>query len=234
MLEQQQAQLVNGLHQLYRRIHTGQGWSGSPLQDSGSGHPLTHEILARLGALESDGRGDVESFEEDFNIMQQKLIEDGSDFAQRHDSGDSDSEHGQSPAAFLEPLSLKPTFFSEPFPLNQLPPTPPTHSPYPYPDRSGLPKPLSNASPRTRALQAHHRMNMDPAALRHQSWGPPPVNYDENTDFGHQLELPTLGHSIAGDFNRQSMAMNSMSPRGPMPDWNEEDFGAFLNPTIMI
>lgn len=53
-------------------------------------------------------------------------------------------------------------------------------------------------------------------------------------DFAQQVGLPTMYQGIAGDFNRHLMAMNTMSPRVAIPDWNEEDFSAFLNPTTMV
>ncbi|KAF2011863.1 hypothetical protein BU24DRAFT_396490 [Aaosphaeria arxii CBS 175.79] len=48
ILEQQQAQLVAGLRELYSRLQCGQGWPGPPLSKAESGHPLTHDILDRL------------------------------------------------------------------------------------------------------------------------------------------------------------------------------------------
>ena len=74
MLEQQQAQLVAGLEQTYRRLLAANMWPGAALQES-NGHPLVHDILARLNVLESDqdGSNDVEIFEEDCEKPQQRL-----------------------------------------------------------------------------------------------------------------------------------------------------------------
>ncbi|KAJ6006950.1 hypothetical protein N7451_004894 [Penicillium sp. IBT 35674x] len=51
MLEQQQAWLVHGLRELYRRVTTGEAWPGDLLKPESNGHPLTHDLLTRLGAL---------------------------------------------------------------------------------------------------------------------------------------------------------------------------------------
>ena len=65
MLEQQQAQIVAGMRELYRRLRTGEGWPGAWLEEfqisdntgsinvskSNTSHPLTHDILERLNLL---------------------------------------------------------------------------------------------------------------------------------------------------------------------------------------
>mgnify|MGYP001186182659 CR=1 FL=1 len=75
MLEQQQAQLVAGLQETYRRLVDANVWPGKPLSEA-SGQPLTHDILARLDLLEpkNDGSGEHEHFEEDCQKLQQRLI----------------------------------------------------------------------------------------------------------------------------------------------------------------
>ena len=70
MLEQQQTWLVHGLQEMYRRACEGEGWPGEPLRCEPNGHPLTHDLLTRLGAL--DHTKD-ERFEENPEIMQQEL-----------------------------------------------------------------------------------------------------------------------------------------------------------------
>ena len=94
MLEQQQGQLVAGLQEMYRRLQTAQGWNGPDLPEA-TGHPLTHDILAALDLLESkhDDSGEFETFEEDFDTLQSKLVASGASFTQRRGSFSSDSEH---------------------------------------------------------------------------------------------------------------------------------------------
>ncbi|RAH70998.1 Zn(II)2Cys6 transcription factor domain-containing protein [Aspergillus aculeatinus CBS 121060] len=116
MLEQQQAWLVHGLQELYRRATEGEGWPGEPLQCEPNGHPLTHDLLTRLGALDQT-KG--ERFEENTEAMQQELWTQNAGHMQRQDSSDGSSDSAQSPTV--------PTRFSDPF-AHQMPPTPTTFS----------------------------------------------------------------------------------------------------------
>jgi hypothetical protein len=94
MLERQQTQLVTALQELYRRAVAGQEWDGPPLDDGGTGKPLTHDILDHLGLLH-DRAGPVAGFDESFEAMQQRLIDDGADPMPRRSSPDSDNEQSQ-------------------------------------------------------------------------------------------------------------------------------------------
>ncbi|KAF9887147.1 hypothetical protein FE257_010522 [Aspergillus nanangensis] len=117
MLEQQQTWLVYGLQELYRRANDGEGWPGEPLKCESNGHPLTHDLLTRLGALDQN-KG--ERFEENTEMMQQELWKQNAGHMQRQDSSDGSSESAHSP--------IVSTRFSDPF-AQQLPPTPPNFSP---------------------------------------------------------------------------------------------------------
>nr|POF21717.1 fluconazole resistance protein 1 [Quercus suber] len=97
MLEQQQGQLVSALQEMYRRANAGQRWTGPVLQEV-SGQPLTHDILAALNLLEvkHDGTGKVDTFEEDYDKLQSRLLADGAGYMQqRRGSLSSESEHSQ-------------------------------------------------------------------------------------------------------------------------------------------
>lgn len=116
MLEQQQTWLVHGLQELYRRTFEGEGWPGDRLKPEPNGHPLTHDLLTRLGALDHT-KG--EHFEENHEVMQQELWRHG---MQRQESSDGSSESAQSP--------VRSRFSSDAFSQTQtMPPTPPTYSP---------------------------------------------------------------------------------------------------------
>ncbi|THC91420.1 hypothetical protein EYZ11_009111 [Aspergillus tanneri] len=117
MLEQQQAWLVYGLQELYRRSSEGEGWPGEPLKCEPNGHPLTHDLLTRLGALDQH-KG--EHFEESPEMMQQELWKQNAGHMQRQDSSDGSSETAHSPVV--------PSRFSDAF-SRQVPPTPPNFSP---------------------------------------------------------------------------------------------------------
>ena len=149
MLETQQAQLVSGLQELYRRVQSGEGWPGTPLKESKKGSPLTHEILDRLGSLKQDGHTD-EYFEENLELLQRKLLADGAGFT-RGMSFDTASDIDQSPI-FEQVSHPKASHFSNPWTMNHLPPTPPTNSPRPSlvksssPLKSQIPTPVSQFS----------------------------------------------------------------------------------------
>lgn len=236
LLEQQQAQLVGGLQELYRRTVTGHGWPGLPLQDSGNGHPLTHDILERLGVLETEGSGESDSFEEDLELMQQRLLEGGSGFARRQDPSDSESEHTPTPNPFFEPCASTGALFHETFPMRQMPPTPPLHSPYHASNRpTSLMQPLDHSVSHLQLAPGNGHASMNPAILQQQSWCSSPAAYMENMEYTTQVESPPVCHGMsAADLHRPWLAMNAISPRAAMADWTEEDFNAFLNPSIMV
>ncbi|KAF3399822.1 Fluconazole resistance protein 1 [Penicillium rolfsii] len=121
MLEQQQAWLVHGLQELYRRSTEGEAWPGGPLKPSPNGHPLTHDLLTRLGTLD---HSKSERFEENPEVIQQELWCNGIT-SQDSTNGSNDSPHS--------PITRS-RFSSDPFSshsqqTNGLPPTSPTYSP---------------------------------------------------------------------------------------------------------
>lgn len=110
MLEQQQAQLVAGLRELYRRLNDGESWPGAPLAEQQGGHPLTHDILERLDLLQpKDGSTQYEPFEEDFTRMEKRLRDEeeaqaGPALKRRGSIGsDSDNAHASSPSSHGSP-----------------------------------------------------------------------------------------------------------------------------------
>lgn len=114
MIQQQQIWLVHGLRELYRRTTEGEGWPGECLKTEPNGHPLTHDILTRLGALD---RTKGERFEDSPDAMQQELCRKS---IWRQESSDG-AESSQSPVA-------RSGFFSDAFTQTQtLPPPPPTY-----------------------------------------------------------------------------------------------------------
>lgn len=92
MLEQQQGQLVTGLQETYRRLIEANLWPGAPLSES-EGHPLTHDILARLNIISQKADTD-DMFEEDCEKLQQRLLSQGAPYMARRGSVSSESEHG--------------------------------------------------------------------------------------------------------------------------------------------
>lgn len=232
MLESQQAQLVAGLQELYKRVQNGQGWTGAALKETSSGSPLTHDILERLGALKQDGNTH-DTFEEDLNTLQQRLIADGAGFMQRQPSHDS---HSHTDSSAPSPISYEPVVhhrpnFSNPFNLNQLPPTPPNQSPYPQNAR---------AVPPTKSHTYPHATNMHSNL---SSWTTPVPEFDDSMDFMTQFESPMVdpSSSTSVDLSSFSPAMfqdqmmpAAINPCLTMKDWpSQEDFQRYFNPTML-
>jgi len=128
------AQLVAGLREMYKKLLNGESWPGSPLQDH-DGYPLTHDILERLDVLHMTGENPIksEAFEDDFNRLQERLLEGGAGYVHHHRQGSvsSDSEpslgHADSPQN--TPISRSLSSFSESHSRKRSsPPTPPQSS----------------------------------------------------------------------------------------------------------
>ena len=218
MLENQQSQLVSGLQELYRRTQNGQGWIGSSLKETNNGAPLTHDILERLGALKQDTHDSTEPFEEDLNLMQQRLIANGAGFVARDNMSDTSSEIDQSP--MFEQMPSKSSFFSESFSFTQLPPTPPNSSPYPRTART---------VPASKSQAARHS-----SASAGMSWNPAVNGFDDNMTFLTKFDPSLEFNALPPQMFQNAMSMNGMNPTLPMKDWGEEeDFQRFFNPTLL-
>lgn len=227
MLEQQQAQLVAGLQDLYRRTQTGQGWEGSPLQESDRGTPLTHDILDRLGALKVRGQNpSPERFEENVDALQQRLFANGAGPMQRTPS-DSGSDSPQSPA---HDQSQSHEWLSDPFTLGQMPPTPPSQSPFPQDACSfALPKKddLGNRA------SSYSHPNKD-HLVHGQTWSSPSVTDLEDMEllppYDSPVELDTMPHA----FDTSQMPIGTIAPYLSMRVWNNDvDFHPYFSaPTI--
>lgn len=225
MLESQQAQLVSGLQELYKRVQNGQGWTGNPLKENTHGQPLTHDILERLGALKQEGHSTDDSFEEDLSLLQQKLIADGAGFMQRAPSHDSHSDTS-APSPIYEPVAQRP-HFSNSFTLNQFPPTPPNQSPYPQNART-VPSMKSQTYPH--AIINHSNL----------SWQTPVSEFDDSMDFAAQFDSPMMDStldlsSFPANMFQDPMAPTAINPCLTMKDWaGQEDFQRYFNPAAMI
>jgi hypothetical protein len=162
-LEQQQGQLVSGLQEMYRRMRQGEPWKGPKLSEA-TGHPLTHDILAALGLLEAkhDGTGDMETFEEDCERIQSKLIADGAGYVRRRGSFSSDSEHSshghsKSTSHSTPAMAAKQPLFDKNFNFSPSP-SPVIRSPVPRQRKSYPPaheSPLHRATPMSNEPQLY-------------------------------------------------------------------------------
>lgn len=165
MLEQQQSQLVSGLKEMYHRLQTASAWDG-PNLDETSGHPLTHDILSALDLLESkhDDPGEVETFEENCDKLQSRMISEGAGLAHRRGSVSSESEHSHhqerprtSSSRHETPVQPKLSLFKESFNFPSATSSPLSQSPIsiprarPFEQQQIIPAPV-----RPSPLQQHH------------------------------------------------------------------------------
>jgi hypothetical protein len=83
MLEQQQAQLVAALTEMYYQLRKASAWEGPSLDES-EGRPSIHDILSMLDLPEIDGKSnEVQVFEEECDKRQFKISLDNASLARR-------------------------------------------------------------------------------------------------------------------------------------------------------
>jgi hypothetical protein len=223
MLEQQQAWLVHGLQELYRRSTEGEGWPGDLLKPESNGHPLTHDLLTRLGALDHS-KG--ERFEENPEVMQHDLWRNG---MTRQDSTDGSTDSPHSPVA-------RSRFSSDAFSSHSqqtMPPTPPTYSP------------SSRAAPMQQQIKVEPTMSTAPTpqsqyALSMQGVVNPlalqgaPQWPGNNGGFNPFDEMDLMGSADYTNFNFEdpipSPMFHRQMPMNCVPSGDYDDFKEFLNP----
>jgi hypothetical protein len=222
MLEQQQAWLVNGLQELYRRTLEGEGWPGDRLKTEPNGHPLTHDLLTRLGALDHT-KG--ERFEENPENMQQDLWRHG---MQRQESSDGSSE-GHSPVA-------RSRFSSDAFSSQQtMPPTPPAYSPstraHVKPEQPTPTPPMVNSQHQQYALSMQGVVNplalQGPQHQHQQQWGNPNAGFNpfDEMDLMSTADYTNMKFedSMPSPLFQNQIPMNCVQS-------DYDDFNQFLNP----
>ncbi|KAJ5624677.1 hypothetical protein N7510_000986 [Penicillium lagena] len=226
MLEQQQAWLVHGLQELYRQSIDGEGWTGDRLKPEPNGHPLTHDLLTRLGALDHS-KG--EHFEENPDTMQQDLWRSNAGHMQRQESSDGSADSPQSPTS-------RSRFSSDTFSQRQMPPTPPAYSPTARaPQIKAEPQMSGSYAPH---LPMHGVVN--PLALQggpqqQQQWSSnPSFNPFDEMDLMNSADYANLSfddNQMASPMFNRHMPMNCMSSGSFVDSKNDyEDFNQFLNP----
>jgi hypothetical protein len=194
MLEQQQGQLVSGLQEMYRRLSAAKAWEGPALSEA-NGHPLTHDILAALNLLESkqDGSGEVESFEEDCQKLQSKLLAEGAGYAHRRGSISSDSDHsshGHSQSTHrASPPETKPTF-RDSFHLGSAASSPLSRSPVPQQKQPSFP------SPQQLPMQQPSPLANDPQFYRAEWALPDMSNPEQVMRSKFAMQIPNLHEQV--------------------------------------
>lgn len=208
MLEQQQNQLVSGLQELYALVIKSASWKGAPLKESVNGHPLTHDILERLGILKMDLNVGAEAFEEDLDVLRRRLTSESNTEISHHQR--SPSSDNQSLVSFPEVASPRHYFGDSYHTLRQFPPTPPIQSPNEEPPYTSSPSDCQN--------RPDGRAGLDPSVLQtlplpvgHQ----PSAMYDESLDF--------LNFDLPSNFDPSNPLHGSMSPGLSMSPWLHDD-----------
>ena len=212
MLEQQQTQLVNGIQELYDRCLNSQGWKGAPLKDCTNGHPLIHDILERLGALKIDNHHDYETFEEDFEAMQEKLVAEGRPSSHRQGSTSSSWDDVPYQKMKQEPTSPK-LFSDDTFPAPHAPCCPPS----PSSPASYLQTPIDSPFPPS-SLTEFSQMNPSILHTEQPLWPQPTICYDEEMAFS-----PFENTS----FDSMRMMQQKANLCLPTTPWVEDDLGGF-------
>jgi hypothetical protein len=245
MLEQQQAQLVAGLRELYSRLQTGQGWPGAPLQEAQGGHPLTHDILERLNLLHpaSDNSEGYEVFEENCQRMQQKLVESGAGFTtRRRGSVSSESDHGHTSASSSHGTPpMKSMSFNDPFSSRTAaPPTPPSGSPFPQPSQLNSVKAQMQQPPMFQQSPLSRDAALNPQSLLRSNWTNEPLTMDDTTppmEYLSQFDAPMF--DVKYDVNPMAYDQFTMNPASVagsnqyLMEWtdpNNLDFDNFIDP----
>ncbi|KAM3422017.1 hypothetical protein BST61_g2393 [Cercospora zeina] len=245
MLEQQQAQLVSGLVELYERLLKAEAWTGPPVEEH-DGKPYTHHILAALDLLETRDGSAVE-FEEDTDKLQAKLIADGAGMAghARRSSISSDSEHSQHSHARSQSQSHGTPQVSQPaslfkeefkFGVNSEPSSPPAASPVHRSQRHPFQQP-----PQPSPLQHSSPVEEDPNIFQPEWQNYPPANDHKfapqqmmRSDFAMQapsMHQQASMHGLPTSFQQWDAPQDfsfEMMPE-PMPAYFDPSMNAFHN-----
>lgn len=213
MLEQQQDKLVNALQELYDRNLNRKAWPGPPLQKTAKGIPLTHDILERLGLLKLDDQGNYETFEEDTDVLRQRMIIREEEHAYPTPNA-TQSEFSPASSNF-EPFPSRPFAGEKALPVTLFQPTPPMQSPEEDTSMT-FPEP---------SLSMGTSMDLDPVSLQSpsQRWMQSASSYVPDLDYNYAMALSYN----AMDLNQQQKA----NPCLPMSVWNDDEItGLGLRP----
>ena len=214
MLEQQQDKLVNALQELYDRNLKRKAWPGPPLQKTAKGIPLTHDILDRLGLLKLDDQGNYETFEEDTDVLRQKMIIKEEEPAYPTPNTTQSEFSPVSPN--FEPFVSRAFANETALPATRFQPTPPMHSPEEDTSMT-FPEP---------SLNLGTSMNLDPASLQSpsQTWLRSASRYVPNMDYNYDVGL---------SYNGMGLMQQKANPCLPMSAWNDDDIGPLgLGPVL--
>ena len=212
MLEQQQNQLVTGLQELYALVIRRASWKGAPLKESVNGHPLTHDILERLGVLRVDVDVGTDAFEEDLDLLRHKLAVESDSIRSPH-PGSLNSDY-QSQFSRPEVTSPRNHFGDSFYSHHQFPPTPPIQSP------NGE-TPIS-LSPVDCHPPPNSQTGLDPSVLQPSL---PLINHQQSALYDESLDF--LNFDPTPNFDMSNAMLGSTSPCLSISPWLHDDPNSF-------
>jgi len=105
MIEQQQITITNGLRQMYYKLLENGLWEGPPLEKV-DGHPLTHDILSKLGVIDVNDSEHSDRFEDDLTGLEQQLFERNGPSSRQRKATPSDSISSRAQSVKSEPSEV--------------------------------------------------------------------------------------------------------------------------------
>jgi hypothetical protein len=228
MLEQQQAQLVSGLREMYRRLQAGESWPGKPLKESHGGSPLTHDILERLNVLHSaDSSMSHEAFEDDLEALQNRCMRTNgmAQSVRRRRAMSEESEpsltssnssHGMSSPA--QSISFPDAYSQQATPVTPSMDTDLYRSSFNHKSSHFARPPTSRPS----------NFHPTPAALLQQAWSGQQLPLDTSMDVDMYAYNPSMGcdpqlFSSPNPFPGQDLGIN----------WGQDSFDQLINPNAL-
>lgn len=227
MLEQQQAQLVSGLREMYRRLQSGESWPGKPLKESHGGFPLTHDMLERLNVLHSlDYPISHETFEDDLEALQTKCMRTNglTQSVRRRRAMSEESEPSLTSSSSSHGMSSPAQSINVPDAYSQQA-TPITPSMDTDLYRSSFHNKTPFAMPPT-SRQSHY--SPTPAVLLQQAWAGQQVPLDTSMDVDMYSYNPSMGcdpqlFSNPNSFSGHDLGMG----------WGQDSFDQLINPNAL-
>jgi hypothetical protein len=226
MLEQQQAQLVTGLRELYRRLQAGEEWPGMPLKEYHGGHPLTHDILERLDLLHSTTDMPIkhEGFDEDLALLQRRCMRENGSPQRRKRSPSEESEPGLTSSESSHGMSspAQSTSFIDSFSQRSSPQTPSLDSPFLPPSRNSVPnKPQQYAMSSMSQAGAINPMQL----LQTQQWMAPQQSAMD------QMDMDAFSYNSALSYDP---VFNSYPTQTSESVFWPDPFNDFIQPNAML
>lgn len=224
MLEQQQAQLVSGLREMYRKLQAREIWPGKPLKELNGGYPLTHDILERLNVLHSsDSSMSHEIFDDDLDVLHDRCLRTNgtAQNTQRRRAmseasmTSSDSSHGMSSPA--QSIAF-PDAYSQ-----QAPPITPSLDADFYPSSFNQ-RPQFAMSASSRPSNFHQTRPV----LWQQAWAGQQLPLDTSMDIDMYSYNPSTGCDPQLFSNSYPFAGQGLGI-----DWNQDSFNQLINPSAL-